>query len=121
LLALSVLYQKPSFFLFLKQGQTIAAFGPWLAAVLLFTCCFVFLLENRLGEEPPLRWAFGIGAAGYLVMTLVLSAVLINFLAGSRTLWSAGQVATGPMLFIATAAFTYLAVAYFYVALIRRR
>ena len=121
LLAIAALHQNPSLFFFLKQGQAIAAFGPWLAAVLLFICCIVFFLESRPGREPPLRWAFGVGAAGYLVMALVLSAVLVNFLAGSRTIWSAGQVATGLTLFIATAAFTYLAVAYFYVALIRRR
>jgi len=121
LLALAVLHQKPIFFFYLRQGAHLAAFGPWLAAVLLFICCAIFFFNIGPGREPDLRRAFGAGATGYGVMALVLSVVLVNHLSGVRIAWSAGQTGLSQLIFLSTALFTYLAVAYFYTRFMPRR
>ena len=120
LLALAVLYPKPVFFSILRHGSYLATFCPWSGAALLCICCLVFFLDNRPGRDPFLSRAFGAGAAGYFVMASVLSVVLVNYLSGVRTVWSAGQTGTSHLIFIFTASFTYIAVAYFYAGFIRR-
>jgi hypothetical protein len=98
----------------------IAAFCPWLTAVALSVFFLVFAVESEIGREGSLRRAFLAGAGGYVIMALAQSTVLVNFLLQGRLTWLADLFSAGPAVFALTASLSFLAIAYFYVAIIRR-
>ena len=48
LLAMSVLFQPEPLFFFIRHGGQIAAFSPWIAAVLLLAFSLVIFLRYRI-------------------------------------------------------------------------
>jgi len=118
LLALSALLQFYFSFNLIKNSSLIAVISPWVGSFLLLGCCSVFLLLSIKNRDTKTR-AFLVGAIGYLVLTVIFSMPVQNFLSGSQVKWYEGEIGMSSTYFIVSASFSFLCIAYFYASFFR--
>ena len=120
LLAMAVLFQPQPLFFFIRHGAQIAAFCPWLTAMLLLAFSLTFFFDHGVKRDQPLKRAFASGAAGWLIMAAAQSLVIINYLTAGRLAWVASLFATGPIVFVIVSSLTSVGLTLFYLAFARR-
>ena len=64
-LAMALLFQNQSLLFFLRPGNLIGAFCPWLSAFLLFSFCSIALCESDIRQNIGLKKAFTAGFLGW--------------------------------------------------------
>ena len=97
----------------------VYAFGPWLAAVLLFAFSFLFFRDDSFRHNKTLRRAFAAGAVGWFTMASAQTLVVVQYLAAGRLVWFRHLFAAGPSVFIVLSGFTFLCLCIFYLAFAR--
>ena len=113
-LAMALLVQKQFLFNFLRYGNQIRVFCPWLSATLLSVFCIIFLLKYRFNENRSLKYAFAFGAFGWLIMTSAQFLVLVNYFTAGRWNGLANLFTAGPHLFVTASSLTLLSLCFFY-------
>ena len=119
-LAMSVLFQTETLFFFILQGNRIAAFSPWLAAMLLLAFTLIFLADREFRRHKYVMMALVAGAGGWFCMDSIQSLVIINYLTSGRLLWLNELFAAGPIIVVIATSLTFLGLAIFYVRFTRR-
>jgi hypothetical protein len=120
LLALSLLLEQESLFLFISYRTQIKAFSPWLAATLMLAFSLLFLLKHKFSQDRSLKYAFASGATGWLIMASVQALVFINYLTAGRLNWLAYLFTANPIFFVTASSLTLLCLSIFYLTFIRR-
>ena len=113
-LAMALLVQKQFLFIFLRYGNQIKVFCPWLSATLLCVFCIIFLIKYRFNKNRSLKYAFAFGAFGWLIMTSAQFLVLVNYLTAGRWNGLANLFNGGPHLFVIASSLTLLSLCFFY-------
>jgi len=113
-LAMALLVQKQFLFNFLRYGDQIRVFCPWLSATLLCVFCIIFLLKYRFNKMRSLKYAFVFGAFGWLIMASAQFLVLVNYLTAGRWNGLANLFNGGPHLFVIASSLTLLSLCFFY-------
>lgn len=121
LLAMGLLFQTKPFLFFIHHGAQIRAFCPWLTAVLLLTFSLLFSLNYGFKRHKHLKYAFAAGAAGWFIMAVAQSLVVINYLSAGRLVWLADLFASGPIVFVVASSITFLGLGIFYLTFTRHR
>ena len=114
-LAMALIIQKQFLSNFLRYGDQIRVFCPWLSATLLCLFCIIFLIKYRFNKNSSLKYAFAFGAFGWLIMASVQFLVLVNYLTAGRWNGLANLfTAAGPYLFVTASSLTLLSLCFFY-------
>jgi len=113
-LALTLLLQKQFLFFFIRFGNHIRAFCPFLSAVLLFVFSLIFLFKYKFNEDRSLKYAFASGAIGWFIMASAQFLVLINYLTASRLIGLANFLTVGPFFFVTASSLILLSLSFFY-------
>jgi hypothetical protein len=119
LLAMGLLFQLQPLFFFISRGAQISAFCPWLTAVLLLAFSLSFFFNYGFRRDKPLKYAFAAGAAGWFIMAIAQSLVVINYLTAGRLVWLADLFAAGPIVFVTASSITFLGLSIFYLTFAR--
>ena len=119
LLAMGVLFQTKHFLFFIHHGAQISAFCPWLTAVLLLTFSLSFCLNYGFKRHRLLKYAFAAGAAGWSIMAVAQSLVVINYFNAGRLVWLADLFASGPIVFVVASSISFLGLGIFYLTFTR--
>ncbi|MBW1780991.1 MAG: hypothetical protein JRL30_09660 [Deltaproteobacteria bacterium] len=120
LLAMAVLFQMESLFFFIRHGNEIGTFSPWIAAVLLLVFSLTFLSDTQFIREKTLRCTFAAGAAGWLCMAGAQSLVVINYFTTGKLVWLADLFDAGPIVFVSISSVTFVGLATFYMPFARQ-
>jgi hypothetical protein len=113
-LAMVLLLQKPFLFILLRYGNQIRVLCPWLSATLRCVFCMIFLLTYRFKKNRSLKYAFGFGAIGWLIMASAQFVVLLNYLTAGEWNGLANLFTAGPLVFVTASSLTLLSLSFFY-------
>jgi hypothetical protein len=111
---MAVLFQPEPFFFFVGHRAQIAAFCPWVTALLLLAFSLVFFFDHGFSHEKPLKLAFGAGAAGWFIMAATQSLAIINYFTAGRLIWVADLFAAGPIVFAVVSSISFLGMSVFF-------
>ena len=117
-LALAVLLQPQSLFSLIRHGNQIGIFCPWLSTFLLLSFAIIFLADRDIRRDKILKRSFTAGFAGWFVMFISFSFVLINYLNEGRLVLLFDFIGYGTILFVITSTTTFICLLIFYNAFI---
>ena len=98
-LAMALLLQKPVLFILMRYGNQIRVLCTWLSARLLSVFCMIFLSTYRFNKNSSLKYAFGFGAIGWLIMASAQFVVLLNYLTAGGWNGLSNLFTAGPLVF----------------------
>ena len=113
-LAMALLLQKPVLFILMRYGNQIRVLCTWLSARLLSVFCMIFLSTYRFNKNSSLKYAFGFGAIGWLIMASAQFVVVLNYLTAGGWNGLANLFTAGPLVFVTASSLTLLSLSLFY-------
>lgn len=113
-LAFAILFQHESLFFLIRNGNQIAAFGPWFSAFCMIAFCATILFDKKMRINPNLKKALTFGMLGWSIMFMAQTAVIINYMRNGQLVWLANLINSGLILFVIMSTATFICLFFFY-------